>query len=253
MRNVMGDGVAVVAALSFFAASDTRAQIPDTEFVRIQPGTFQMGSTLGDDHQRPVHAVTLTRGYLLQKTRVSQAQWVAVMGTNPSIRKNCIQCPIDNVSYDDVQRFIAALNGRSTTKYRLPTEAEWEYAARAGSEAPRNELAALTQGGFIADYATGATQPVGTVPTNGRGVDGIRDLEGNSSPGNVWEWVADWYGPFPAGAVSDPVGSGSGDVRVIRGGAFQVSAAFPGAKCRQAVLPSKTCVARLSFRLVKID
>jgi len=243
--------VRMAALLTFLVASPTTlaAQLPDSEFVVIKPGTLRMGSSLGDDHQRPVHTVTLTRAFSLQKTRVTQEQWLAVMDTNPSARRNCAKCPVERVSYDDVQRFIERLNARSTAKYRLPTEAEWEYAARAGSLGAFGDPGALTQGGFIADYPAGGTQPVGSLEPNAWG---LHDMEGNANAGNVWEWVSDWYGPWAASPAMDPAGPGSGDVRVLRGGAFQVSAAFSGATCRLALMPSKTCVARVSFRLVKI-
>ena len=223
--------------------------MPDAEFVLIQPGTFRMGSSLGDDHARPVHAVTVSRAFYLQKTRVTQAQWQAVMDSNPSLHRNCPRCPVEHVSYDDVQRFIVRLNGRSAARYRLPTEAEWEYAARAGGKGTFGDPAAMTQGGFIADYAAGPTQPVAHLPANAWG---IHDTEGNSDSGNVWEWVNDWYGPFPTTAVTDPTGPATGDLRVIRGGSFQVSAAQPGANCRLILVKNRSCVARLSFRLIKI-
>ncbi len=210
---------------------------------------MQMGSSLGDDRQRPVHTVTITRPFLLQKTPVTQAQWQAVMDTNPSVHRNCPRCAVEHVSYDDVPRFIAKLNASSAAKYRLPTEAEWEYAARAGAAGAFGDPAALTQGGFIADYPAGTTQAVGSVPPNRWG---LHDMEGNANTGNVWEWVSDWYGGWPASPATDPAGPATGDVRVLRGGAFQVSAAHPGATCRLVLANSKACVARLSFRLVKL-
>ncbi|MEO5869185.1 MAG: SUMF1/EgtB/PvdO family nonheme iron enzyme [Gemmatimonadaceae bacterium] len=241
--------IGLLIALSLAAPGVAAAQVADAEFVVIRPGSFPMGSTLGDDHQRPVRTVTLTRSFSLQKTEVTQAQWLAVMDTNPSVRQNCLKCPVDHVSYDDVQRFIARLNARSAAKYRLPTEAEWEYAARAGAGGAFGNPGAMTQGGFIADYPAGATQPVGSLPANAWGV---HDMEGNANVGNIWEWVGDWYGPWAATPATDPVGPASGEVRVLRGGAFQVSAAFSGATCRLALTPSNSCVARTSFRLVRI-
>ena len=241
--------LASLAALCLTAPAPVAAQMPDAEFVLIQPGTFRMGSSIGDDHARPVHAVTVSRAFYLQKTRVTQAQWQAVMDSNPSLHRNCPRCPVEHVTYDDVQRFIVKLNTRSAARYRLPTEAEWEYAARAGAKGAFGDPAAATQGGFIADYAAGPTQPVGRLPANAWG---IHDTEGNSDSGNVWEWVNDWYGPFPTTAVTDPTGPATGDLRVIRGGSFQVSAAQPGANCRLILVKNRSCVARLSFRLIKI-
>jgi formylglycine-generating enzyme required for sulfatase activity len=238
-----------LAALWLSAPPSAAAQVADTEFVLIRPGAFRMGSSSGDARERPVHTVTLTRPYYLQETQVTQAQWLAVMDTNPSWHRNCPRCPVEHVSYDDVQRFIATLNSRSTARYRLPSEAEWEYAARAGATGAFGDPGAMTQGGFIADYPAGATQPVRRRRPNAWGV---YDMEGNANVGNVWEWVSDWYGPFPATAATDPTGPDSGDLRVIRGGAFQVTAAHPGATCRLALATSGSCVARLSFRLVRL-
>ena len=248
-RRRLARALGALATLALTALTPAAAQVADSEFVLIRPGTFRMGSSLGDDGQRPVRAVTLTRQFLLQKTPVTQAQWQAVMDSNPSARRNCPRCPVDRVSYEDVQRFIARLNARSAAQYRLPTEAEWEYAARAGATGAFGEPGALTQGGFIADYAAGATQPVGGRPPNAWG---LHDMEGNANAGNVWEWVADWYGAWPSSAATDPTGAAASDARVLRGGAFQVSAAHPGATCRLVIGSSRTCVARLSFRLVKL-
>ena len=242
--------VAALAALSIAAVLPCAAQVSDPEFVLIRPGTMRMGSSSGDDGARPVRSVTLTRPFYLQKTQVTQAQWQAVMDTNPSARRNCPRCPVERVSYDDVQRFIAKLNARSASKYRLATEAEWEYAARAGATGAFGDPGAMTQGGFIADYPAGPTRPVGSAPANAWGV---HDMEGNANSGNVWEWVSDWYGPFTPGAATDPAGPPAGEVRVLRGGSFQVSAAHPGATCRLVLANSRACVARVSFRLVRVQ
>ena len=232
----------------WLTATPAAAQLTDSEFVLIRPGEFQMGSVTGDDHERPVHSVSLTRAFRLQRTRVTQAQWEAVMGSNPSAHKSCPRCPVEHVSYDEVQQFIAKLNAGSGARYRLPTEAEWEFAARAGARGAFGNPGAVTQGGFIADYPAGTTQPVGRLRPNAWG---LHDMEGNADVGNVWEWVIDWYGPFPSTPSSDPTGPASGDLRVLRGGAFLVTAAFPGATCRLVLTPSANCVARVSFRLVR--
>jgi formylglycine-generating enzyme required for sulfatase activity len=243
-------GLVVVLALLWASAPPSAAaQVPNADFVLIRPGTFRMGSSSGDDQMRPLHAVRLARPFHLQKTQVTQAQWEAVMDSNPSLHRNCPRCPVDHVSYDDVQRFIAKLNARSVAKYRLPTEAEWEYAARAGATGAFGDPGAMTQGGFIADYPAGTTQPVGSLRPNAWG---LHDMEGNANVGNVWEWVDDWYGAYPSTATTDPIGPESGDLRVLRGGAFQVTAAHPGATCRLVLARSGACVARLSFRLVRL-
>jgi len=106
------------------------------KFVWIEPGSFQMGSQHGDADERPVHEVTLTKGFYLQATEVTQDQWVAVMGSNPSYFKGPDR-PVEQVNWNDVQEFLQRLNEKEKdSRYRLPTEAEWEYACRAGSQEP---------------------------------------------------------------------------------------------------------------------
>ncbi len=189
--------------------------MPDSEFVLIQPGTFQMG----DAENGPAHAVTLTHSYWMQRALVTQAQWAAVMGSNPSNFKACgSTCPVENVSYDDVQAFIVQLNERTPgKKYRLPTEAEWEYAARAGTTGEYGVPGAVTDGGWIADNSGGTTHPVGVLRPNAWG---LYDMEGN-----IWEWVYDWYAPYTAIPSTNPTGPTAGTRRVLRGGAWYGDAA----------------------------
>ena len=180
------------------------------EFVLIEPGTFQMGSRSGeagrhDDEVR--HQVTLSQAYYLGKYEVTQGQWAAVMGDNPSRFSNCGRtCPVEHVSWDDVQEFIRELNRREGANvYRLPTEAEWEYAARAGTQTAYHFGTAanrLGQYGWYQDNSGDQTHPVGGKRPNGWG---LYDMLGN-----VWEWVADWYGAYPRGAVTDPRGPSTG-------------------------------------------
>jgi formylglycine-generating enzyme required for sulfatase activity len=191
-----------------------RAQLPlDSDFVLIKPGTFEMG----DAKWGPVHKVTLTRAFLMQKTEVTQAQWTAVMGKNPSQFKDCgPTCPVESVSFREVQAFIAALNRRSGKTYRLPTEAEWEYAARAGTTGDYGTPGDVTRGGWMFDNSAGKTHPArGLLPN----AWGLYDMIGN-----VWEWTSDWYGPYPSGVVTDPTGPPTGKTRVLRGGSWHSSA-----------------------------
>lgn len=208
--------VGVLATLRVATPEVAVAQVTDLDFVLIQPGTFQMG----DAHDGPVHSVTLTRGFWMQKTEVTQAQWVAVMGSDPSHFKACgSACPVESVSYDDVQAFIAALNNHSPGKrYRLPTEAEWEYAARAGTTGDYGTPGAVTFGGWIVDNGGETTHPVGGLRPNAWG---LYDMEGN-----VWEWVNDWYGPYSSSPGTDPTGPVFGTERVQRGGSWYVNAAW---------------------------
>ncbi len=167
-------------------------------FGLVPAGTFQMGTPLtetGREAQEVPHAVTLTKSFYLGRHEVTQAQWKAVMGTNPSRFQGCDTCPVERVSLHDVDAFIARLNERSGPGFRLPTEAEWEKACRAGSAEPFGRTAALgstdaniegTQPyGGAAGIARGKTTPVGQFPPNALG---LFDMQGN-----VWEWTSDWY------------------------------------------------------------
>ena len=195
------------------------------EFVWIPAGEFRMGSTSrhAESDERPVTRVRITRGFWLGKYEVTQRQWQAVMGSNPSGFKNCGgDCPVENVSWNDVQGFLRNLNGRSGGHdYRLPTEAEWEYAARAGTNTdthtggittPTGNDRVLNRIAWYRENSGGRTHPVGRKAPNGWG---LHDMLGN-----VWEWVEDWYGDYPGGSVTDPAGARSGSYRVLRGGGW---------------------------------
>ena len=224
------------------------------EFVRIEAGEFVMGSPEGEAGRygsERQHKVRISRSFYLGKYEVTQGEWAAVMGTNPSHFKGCGErCPVESVSWEDVQEFIGKLNGRERGRgyeYRLPTEAEWEYAARAGTQGatPEGELQILGERnapvlvgqawyagnsgvGYAAGYDCGrwaerqyeaercGPHPVGGKRANGWG---LHDMLGN-----VWEWVGDWYGEYPSGAVTDPRGVGTGSYRVHRGGGWISSA-----------------------------
>jgi formylglycine-generating enzyme required for sulfatase activity len=211
------------------------------EFVLIPAGEFQMGSHDKGawDAEKPVHPVRLTRPFYLGKYEVTQAQWLAVMGSNPSRFTGDANRPVENVSWEEAQEFIRRLNAREGgTPYRLPTEAEWEYAARAGSTTAYSFGEDTGQLGDYAWYeknAGGTTHPVGQKRPNAWG---LYDMHGN-----VWEWVQDWYARdayrqqvtalraavptagvtaerTAALAVLDPAGPAAGSDRVLRGGGW---------------------------------
>jgi len=201
-------------------------------FRRIEGGTFQMGSTTGDSDEQPVHSVTLST-YYMSKYEVTQAQWKAVMGSNPSSFSGCDKCPVENVSWDDIQTFIQKLNAQTGQTYRLPTEAEWEYACRAGTTTPFNTGNNLTtsQANYHGDYPYNGnpkgeyrvkTTPVGTFAPNAWG---LYDMHGN-----VREWCSDWYGTYPSGSQTNPTGAATGSRRVFRGGSWYSFAQY----CRSA-------------------
>jgi len=179
------------------------------KFVLIPAGSFMMGSDSGDSDEKPVHRVTISRAFQMQTTEVTQGQWRAVMGDNPSEFKNGDDYPVEHVSWDDAQEFLKRLNQLDPGKnYRLPTEAEWEYACRAGTTGERyGELDAIA---WYNNNSGNQTHPVGKKQPNAWG---LYDMLGN-----VWEWCQDRYGSYPAGAVTDPRGPSSGIARVVRGG-----------------------------------
>ncbi len=208
-------------------------------FAYIPPGEFNMGSPSDEPGRRNdeiLHKVTLIKGFYMQTTQVTQGQWKAVMGDNPSNFKECgDDCPVETVSWNDVNDFIKKLNelNGSDGKYRLPTEAEWEYAARAGTDTPFafGKCLSTDDANYSGNHPLEGcpkgeyrrkTIPVGSLKANNWG---LYDMHGN-----VWEWVEDRYGDYPAGSVSDPVGPESGSIRVVRGGGWNYDASC----CRSA-------------------
>ncbi|MCP4104022.1 MAG: SUMF1/EgtB/PvdO family nonheme iron enzyme [Desulfobacteraceae bacterium] len=204
------------------------------KFVYIKPSTFMMGSPeseKGRYYDEIQHQVTLTKGFYMQTTEVTQGQWKEVMGNNPSSFKDCgDNCPVENVSWNDVQDFIKKLNKKGEGVYRLPTEAEWEYAARAGSITAfvngdiTNEECddpKLDKIGWYCGNSGEKTHPVAQKQHN---TWGLYDMHGN-----VWEWCQDTYNSYPSSAVTDPVNT-KGSYRVGRGGSWGNNAGY----CRSA-------------------
>ena len=160
---------------------------------------------------------------------MTQAEWQGVMGTNPSEFSGCGRCPVEKVSWGDAQTFIGNLNaGIGERRYRLPTEAEWEHAARAGTSLDR--YGRLDGIAWYGDNSGDRTHPVGQKAPNAWG---LHDMLGN-----VWEWVQDWHGDYPGGAVTDPGGPGSGSARVRRGGSWYSSAGAAGRRIAAATRPA---------------
>ena len=215
------------------------------EFVRIPAGEFRMGSTSSEasDREQPVTQVRISRGFWLGKYEVTQAEWQGVMGTNPSKFFGCAQCPALYVSWDEVQEFIGNLNARGRgPRYRLPTEAEWEYAARAGTTGDRyGNLDAIA---WYGDNSGGRTHPVGQKAPNAWG---LHDMLGNVS-----EWVADWHDDYPGGVVTDPRGPVSGSHRVSRGGGLIPFARYSRASFRNFGGPGIRSIL-IGFRLLRTE
>jgi formylglycine-generating enzyme required for sulfatase activity len=231
------------------SASDDSSRLVNSlgmTFGRIPAGEFRMGSTDGDGDERPVHTVRISQPFYLGIHAVTQGQWEAVMGTNPSRFTGDPNRPVEQVSWEDAQAFIGRLNAREGhTRYRLPTEAEWEYAARAGSTAAYyfgDDSRRLGEYAWYGENAGGQTHPVGTLQPNAWG---LYDMYGN-----VWEWVQDWYGEYTAEPVTDPQGPAAGSVRVIRGGSWDSDARNCRSAGRAPIAPG-TRSDDLGFRLLR--
>jgi formylglycine-generating enzyme required for sulfatase activity len=198
----------------------------DLELIWVEPGKFEMGSPYeekGRDEDETPHWVTLTAGYYLGKYEVTQAQWNRVMGDNPSSYDG-VNLPVESVSWEDIASFCDKLTeferkaGRLPLgmTFQLPTEAQWEYACRAGTMsrfALGDELTA--KDAHFGLTVNGDTMEVGKFPANAWGFHGMH--------GNVEEWCADWYGDYETGSIKDPTGPASGSDRVIRGSSFRGS------------------------------
>ena len=226
-------------------------------FVWIEPGTFQMGSPdseegRGDDED-PVHEVEISEGFWLGKYEVTQEQWEVVMETTPwSGRTHVVPDPSHpavSISWDDVQEFISRLNAEAgEALYRLPSEAEWEYACRAGSTTRwsfGDDESQLTHYGWYSDNGEGYTHAVGQKKPNAWG---LYDMHGN-----VWEWVQDRYDGtyYNSSPRFDPLGPSSGSTRVFRGGFFSISAQYVRSAYRNDASPGSRAVG-IGVRLLRI-
>jgi formylglycine-generating enzyme required for sulfatase activity len=215
-------------------------KVSDTEYglemVFVKGGTFTMGCTSEQsdcyDDEKPTHQVTLS-DFLLGKYEVTQKQWRVVMGastllSNPSYFNNCDNCPVENVSWNDVQDFIKKLNQKTGKKYRLPTEAEWEYAARGGASTSSPTLYAgsnnIDEVAWHTENSNSKSHPVGQKKPN--------EINIYDMSGNVNEWCSDWYGSYSSANQHNPKGASTGEYRVLGGGSW-------GSNCRYC---------RVSFR-----
>ena len=197
------------------------SNIGSFEMVYVKGGTFTMGATAeqgsdADSDEKPTHSVTVSDFYI-GKYEVTQAQWRAIMGSNPS-RFTGDNNPVEQVTWNDVQEFIKKLNAQTGKKYRLPTEAEWEYAARGGNKSKGYRYSGSDSISDVAWYIDNArgTHPVGQKAPNELG---IYDMSGN-----VWEWCQDWYGDYSSSSQTNPTGPSSGSDRVMRGSGWYYSA-----------------------------
>jgi len=196
------------------------------EMEKIPAGTFKMGSPSGETDRRPnegpLHAVTISKDFYMGKYEVTQGQWTKVMGSNPSEFKNGDNCPVETVSWDDICKsggFLEKINILTGKTFRLPTEAEWEYACRAGTETrfyfgedPAPEFKSISGYVWYNGNSRGTPHPAGQKLPN---AFGLYDMHGN-----VFEWCSDFYGNYDARAVSDPSGPAIGSGRVARGSSW---------------------------------
>ncbi len=203
--------------------------------IRVEAGTFQMGSTTGSSNQQPVHSVTLSADYYIGETEVTQELWIAVMGNNPSSFTSDSRLPVEKVSWNDCQTFITKLNALTGANFRLPTEAEWEFAARGGNKSKGYTYSGSNAIGDVAWYSSNSESKTHLVKTKTPNELGIYDMSGN-----VWEWCSDCYGDYSSAAVTDPQGPSSHSNRVIRGGSWKNSATYSCSTYRNLNTPTYT-------------
>ena len=217
------------------------------DMVRVEAGTFTMGATaeMKDPYidEKPTHQVTLTNDYYIGKNEVTQALWQAVMGNNPSSFKGD-NLPVEKVSWNDCQEFISKLNRITGKTFRLPTEAEWEYAACGGNKSRGYQYSGsnnLSDVAWYYDNSGSKTHSVGTKQANELG---IYDMSGN-----VWEWCQDWKGFYSSFSQVNPTGADSGSGRVYRGGSWSYFARLCRSSCRNSYSPDGR-YSSLGLRLV---
>ena len=237
---------AIIATGLPWRVLDTGTQV---EMLLVPPGTFQMGCIMGSNQypcyspEQPVHQVTLTNAFYMGRYEVTQAQWQARMGSNPSWfhgYADSASRPVEQVSWNTIQGYL------SVTGFRLPTEAEWEYACRAGTQTPfyngstdDNTLGALA---WYSANSGNQTHAVGGKAANGYG---LYDMLGNA-----WEWVNDWYGAYSANPQTDPTGPVSGSSRVLRGGSLSAGLWSVRSSYRHNVAPGDAYI-NVGFRVAR--
>ena len=188
------------------------------DMVKVQAGSFTMGATseMEDpfNYEKPIHQVTLTNDYYIGKTEVTQALWKAVMGNNPSYFRGD-NFPVEYVSWDDCQKFISKLNSLTGQNFRLPTEAEWEFAARGGNNSNHYQYSGSNELGDVAWYYGNSGDKTHVVASKQPNELGLYDMSGN-----VWEWCSDWHGNYSSSSQTNPTGPNSGSYRATRGGSW---------------------------------
>ena len=201
--------------------SEQTFMVKGVEFkmIKVEGSTFSMGATSEQEYdafscEKPVHSVTLS-DYYIGETEVTQELWEAVMGSNPSYFEGDNQRPVENVSWNDCQKFIKKLNRLTGKEFRLPTEAEWEYAARGGKYSRGYKYSGSNNADEVAWYDSNSGSKTHPVKTKKDNELGLYDMSGN-----VWEWCNDWWGCYQSNSQTNPTGPSEGESRVLRGGGW---------------------------------
>jgi formylglycine-generating enzyme required for sulfatase activity len=219
------------------------------KLIFVEGGTFQMGATSeqgsdAESDEKPVHSVTLD-SYYIAETEVTQAQWRAIMGTNPSNFSGDNR-PVEKVSWDDAQEFCRKLSQLTGKTYTLPTEAQWEYAARGGKKSKGYKYSGRNSINDVAWYNDNSRSMTHSVKQKQPNELGLYDMSGN-----VWEWCSDWYGDYSSSNQTNPTGPSSGSFRVLRGGSWYDNAGYCRVSSRVSNDPSSRYDI-MGFRLVCI-
>ena len=218
------------------------------DMVRVQAGTFTMGATAEMenpyDNEKPTHRVTLTNDYYIGKYEVTQALWQTVMDNNPSMFFNGDNLPVEQVSWDECQEFISKLNRITGKTFRLPTEAEWEYAARGGNKSRGYQYSGSKKLSNVSWYKGNSGSKIHAVGTKQPNELGIYDMSGNIS-----EWCQDWYAKYNSSSQVNPTGANSGSYRVVRGGSWGHDARYCRSSFRIYFTPDYRYI-NLGLRLV---
>ena len=208
-----------VAAMAFAAQAETfTVNGVSFNMVKVEGGTFTMGATDDspdtDTQGKPAHQVTLTKNYYIGETEVTQKLWLAVMGNNPSAY-GTLDCPVECVSWEDCQEFITRLNEMTDEQFRMPTDAEWEFAARGGNQSHDYYYSGSNDIDDVAWYYDNSNHTTHAVGTKSPNELGLYDMSGN-----VMEWVSDWASEYSAEPQIDPIGPETGNRHIARGGGF---------------------------------